>query len=77
MFVYFFGAASLVLKFFAFKWISRTWLLASSKEFFGNLSPRSSSSFPVISSLPSAFHGLGFSFSVVRFTLSLESNNVF
>ncbi len=77
MFVYFFGVASLVLKLFCAKWISRTWLLASSKGFFVNLSSRNSSSFAVISSLPSAFRGLGFSFSVVRFTLSLESNNVF
>ncbi len=33
--------------------------------------------FSVISSLPSAFRGLGFNFTAVRFTLSFESNNVF
>ncbi|HAS8502052.1 TPA: hypothetical protein I7751_21735 [Vibrio vulnificus] len=33
--------------------------------------------FSVISSLPSTFRGLGFNFTAVRFTLSLESNNVF
>ena len=33
--------------------------------------------FSVISSLPRAFRGLGFNFTAVRFTLPLESNNVF
>ncbi|NOI64591.1 hypothetical protein F0230_19115 [Vibrio aestuarianus] len=33
--------------------------------------------FSVISSLLSAFRGLGFNFTAVRFTLPFESNNVF
>ncbi|NOI64537.1 hypothetical protein F0230_18805, partial [Vibrio aestuarianus] len=33
--------------------------------------------FSVIFSLPSAFRGLGFNFTAVRFTLPFESNNVF
>ena len=33
--------------------------------------------YSAISSLPSAFRGLGFNFTAVRFTLLFESNNVF
>ncbi len=33
--------------------------------------------FSVISSLPSAFRGLGFTFTAVRFTLLFKSHNVF
>ncbi|CAH8234664.1 hypothetical protein VAEKB19_5000001 [Vibrio aestuarianus] len=51
--------------------------LAFSIEFFANYHAQEWGISSVISSLPSAFRGLGFNFTAVRFTLPFESNNVF
>ncbi len=77
MFVNFVGAASLMLRLMN----TQIRFECSMADFFDRILCKLPCSgiaiFSVISSLPKAFRGLGFSFTAVRFTLPFESNNVF
>ncbi|NNN49599.1 hypothetical protein FKN12_17205 [Vibrio sp. 2-2(8)] len=77
MFVKFVGAVSLLLKFMNAKIYFVCSVVGFSDRILCKLLCSGMGISSVISSLPSAFRGLGFNFTAVRFTLSFESNNVF
>ncbi|ASG01675.1 hypothetical protein CEJ46_16675 [Vibrio anguillarum] len=77
MFVKFVGAASLLLKFMNASIRFVFFVVGFFDRILCKLPGSGMVIFSVISSLPSAFRGLGFNFTAVRFTLPFESNNVF
>ena len=77
MFVKFVGAVSLLLKFMNAKIYFVCSVVGFPDRILCKLPSPGVVIFSVISSLPSAFRGLGFNFTAVRFTLPFESNNVF